>query len=217
MNDVKNIIAVETSSDICGVSFISNGICLKTIQEKSERKHIEKIPLFYKSLQKKIGFELSDVSAIAVSIGPGSFTGLRIGLSFSKGLAFSNNLPMIPVSTMMSLAYSCNGKKPEVGIIHSHGEKIFCQKIYWKSNLPEPADEIRAMTWSDFLAEYDRSKKTFQKNCDELLTTEDLISAELSSENVGVLANFKFDDLVIREPHNLVSNYVSPFTINKNK
>ena len=161
MNDVKNIIAVETSSDICGVSFISNGICLKTIQEKSERKHIEKIPLFYKSLQKKIGFELSDVSAIAVSIGPGSFTGLRIGLSFSKGLAFSNNLPMIPVSTMMSLAFSCKSKKPEVGIIHSHGEKIFCQKIDWKSNLPEPANEIRAMTWSDFLAEYDRSKKTF--------------------------------------------------------
>jgi hypothetical protein len=118
---------------------------------------------------------------------------------------------------MMSLAFSCNSKKPEVGIIHSHGEKIFCQKIDWKSNLPEPVDEIRAMTWSDFLAEYDSSKKTFQKNCDALLTTEDLIAAELSSENVGVLANFKFDDLVIREPHNLVSNYVSPFIINKNK
>ena len=217
MNDVKNIIAVETSSDICGISFISNGICLKTIQEKSERKHIEKIPLFYKSLQKSIGFELSDVSAIAVSIGPGSFTGLRIGLSFSKGLAFSNNLPMIPVSTMMSLAFSCNSKKPEVGIIHSHGEKIFYQKIDWKSNIPEPKDKIRAMTWSDFLVEYDSSKKTFQKNCDALLTTEDLIVAELSSESVGVLANFKFDDLVIREPHNLVSNYVSPFIINKNK
>lgn len=217
MNDVKNIIAVETSSDICGISFISNGICLKTIQEKSERKHIEKIPLFYKSLQKNIGFELSDVSAIAVSIGPGSFTGLRIGLSFSKGLAFSNNLPMIPVSTMMSLAFSCNTKKPEVGIIHSHGEKIFFQNIDWKSNLPKPVDEIRVMTWSDFLAEYDSSKKTFQKNCDALLTTEDLIAAELSSENVGVLANFKFDDLVVRKPHNLVSNYVSPFIINKNK
>jgi tRNA threonylcarbamoyl adenosine modification protein YeaZ len=217
MNDVKNIIAVETSSDICGISFISDGICLKTIQEKSERKHIEKIPLFYKRLQESIGFELSDVSAIAVSIGPGSFTGLRIGLSFSKGLAFSNNLPMIPVSTMMSLAFSCKSKKPEVGIIHSHGEKIFCQKIYWKSNFPEPVDEIRAMTWSDFLAEYDSSKKTFQKNCDALLTTEDLIAAELSSENVGVLAYFKFDDLVMTEPHNLVSNYVSPFIINKNK
>ena len=142
MNDMKNIIAVETSSDICGISFISNGICLKTIQEKSERKHIEKIPLFYKSLQQSIGFELSDVSAIAVSIGPGSFTGLRIGLSFSKGLAFSNNLPMIPVSTMMSLAFSCISKKPEVGIIHSHGEKIFCQKI-----LSKPKASISVILW----------------------------------------------------------------------
>ena len=49
------------------------------------------------------------------------------------------------------------------------------------------------------------------------MTTQDLITAELSSENVGVLANLQFDDLVIREPHNLVSNYVSPFIINKNK
>jgi len=217
MNDSKNIIAVETSSDVCGISFISNGKCLKTIQQKSDRKHIEKIPLFYTSLKEDIGFELSDVSAIAVSIGPGSFTGLRIGLSFSKGLAFSNNLPMIPVSTMMSLAFSCKNDKPELGVMHSHGKKIFCQQIKWKSNLPEPLDEIKVLTWSEFLNVYDISKKTFQKNCNSLINEETLINAELSSKNVGILADLKFDDLLINKPHNLVSNYVSPFVINKKK
>jgi len=217
INDVKNIIAVETSSDICGISFISNGKCLKTIEENSNRKHIEKIPLFYDSLKKDIGFELSDVSAIAVSIGPGSFTGLRIGLSFAKGLAFSNSLPMIPVSTMMSLAFSCNSYKPEVGLIHSHGEKIFCQHIDWRTDLPEPIDEIIVLTWRDFLNKYDTTKKIFQKNCDALLNEENLITAELSSEYVGILAALKFDELIIKKPHNLVSNYVSPFIINKKK
>ena len=214
---MKNIIAVETSSDICGISFISNGKCLKTIEENSNRKHIEKIPLFYDSLKKDIGFELSDVSAIAVSIGPGSFTGLRIGLSFAKGLAFSNSLPMIPVSTMMSLAFSCNSYKPEVGLIHSHGEKIFCQHIDWRTDSPEPIDEIIVLTWRDFLNEYDTTKKIFQKNCDALLNEENLITAELSSEYVGILAALKFDELIIKKPHNLVSNYVSPFIINKKK
>ena len=217
MNDSKNIIAVETSSDVCGVSFISNGKCLKTIQQKSDRKHIEKLPLFYTSLKEDIGFELSDVSAIAVSIGPGSFTGLRIGLGFSKGLAFSNNLPMIPISTMMSLAFSCKSDKPELGVIHSHGEKIFCQQIKWKSNLPEPLYEIKVLTRSEFLNVYGTSKKTFQKNCNSLINEETLINAELSSKNVGILADLKFDDLLIKKPHNLVSNYVSPFVIHKKK
>ena len=43
----KNIISIETSSNICGVSFIKGGNCIKTIEEDSERKHVEKIPFFY--------------------------------------------------------------------------------------------------------------------------------------------------------------------------
>ena len=79
MNDVKNIIAVETSSDICGISFISNGICLKTIREKSERKHIEKIPLFYKRLQESI-------ARYTMSLG---YCGEKGGLTLSQVLALS--------------------------------------------------------------------------------------------------------------------------------
>ena len=106
MANRENIIAIETSSNICGVSFIKSGNCIKTIEENSERKHIEKIPIFYKELQDKIGFKNSEISAIAVSIGPGSFTGLRIGLSFAKGLALAQSLPIVPIPTMMSLAFS---------------------------------------------------------------------------------------------------------------
>ena len=112
MANRKNIISIETSSSICGVSFIKSGDCIKTIEENSERKHVEKIPIFYKKLQAEIGFKNSEISAIAISIGPGSFTGLRIGLSFAKGLALAQSLPIVPIPTMMSLAFSQKKSKP---------------------------------------------------------------------------------------------------------
>ena len=215
MNNKKNIISIETSSNICGISFISDGKCIKTIEEESDRKHVEKIPVFFQEIHKEIGFKISEISAIAVSNGPGSFTGLRIGLSFAKGLALSHNLPIVPVSTMMSLAFNCRKLKPTVGLIHSHGERVFCQKINWEANLPKSSKEIKVILWSDFLNKFKTSNVTFQTNCNDLLKGEDIIDVKLSSSSVGILAYLMFEKFVSYEPQNLVSNYVSPFKINK--
>ena len=215
MNNKKDIISIETSSNVCGISFISNGECIMTIEEDSDRKHVEKIPVFFQELQKEIGFNLSKISAIAVSNGPGSFTGLRIGLSFAKGLAFSHNLPIVPVPTMMSLAFSCRKLKPKTGLIYSHGEKVFYQKINWESDFPKSSKEILILSWNEFLNKYNTSEVTFHANCNDLLNNEDLIDAKLSSSSVGILAYFMFENFVEYEPQNLVSNYVSPFNINK--
>ena len=64
MTSRKNILSIETSSNICGVSFISSGNCINTIEQNSERKHVEKIPIFYKKLKHEIGFKNSEISAI---------------------------------------------------------------------------------------------------------------------------------------------------------
>ena len=215
MNNKKDILSIETSSNVCGVSFISDGECIKTIEEDSDRKHVEKIPVFFREIQKEIGFSLSEINAIAVSNGPGSFTGLRIGLSFAKGLALSHNLPIVPIPTMMSLAFSCRKAKPKTGLIYSHGEKIFCQKINWESNLPSTATKIMVLSWSEFLNKHNTSEATFHANCNDLLKGEDFIDAKLSSSSVGMSAFFMFENFVEYEPQNLVSNYVSPFNINK--
>ena len=215
MANRKNILSIETSSNICGVSFIKSGNCIKTIEENSERKHIEKIPIFYKELQNEIGFKNSEISAIAVSIGPGSFTGLRIGLSFSKGLALAQNLPIVPIPTMMSLAFSKKKSKPTIGLIHSHGDRVFYQKILWSSGIPKPLKDIEVLNWQDFLDNLDKTETVFHTNCDKLIDKEKFISTKLSSIPVGILAYEMFEDLVIKDPTNLVSNYVSPFNINK--
>ena len=211
----KNIISIETSSNICGVSFIKGGNCIKTIEEDSERKHVEKIPIFYKQLKDGIGFKNSEISAIAVSIGPGSFTGLRIGLSFAKGLALAQNLPIVPIPTMMSLAFSRKDIKPSIGLIHSHGDRVFCQNIVWSGDIPKSLQDIEVLNWKNFLDNLDKMETVFHTNCHKLIDKEKFISANLSSIPVGILAYEMFEDLVIKDPTNLVSNYVSPFNINK--
>ena len=161
----KNIISIETSSNVCGISFIKSGNCIKTIEESSERKHVEKIPIFYKKLKDEIGFKNSDISAIAVSIGPGSFTGLRIGLSFAKGLALAQSLPIVPIPTMMSLAFSQKKFKPNIGLIHSHGDRVFCQKILWSSGIPKPLQDIEVFNWQNFLDNLDKTETIYHTNC----------------------------------------------------
>ena len=129
MNDNNTILAIETSSNICGISLIENGNLIDSIDKDKSKQHAEVLPQLYQELQIKNNFSLSSIDALAVSIGPGSFTGLRIGLSFTKGLAFSKNLPIIPISTMMALAYDSRKFFPTYGVIHSHAKRVFYQKI----------------------------------------------------------------------------------------
>ena len=217
MSSIKNILSIETSSNICGVSFISKGICIETIEEDSKKKHAEILPDFYIKLKKITGFILDDIDAIAISLGPGSFTGLRIGLSFAKGLAYSKDLPIIPISTMMSLAYSLKDSFPDKGIIYSHAKRVFFQDIKWQKEIPCPGSDIEVYEWHEILQYINNAKNVFQLNCEVLNGDNSFIEANLSSSYVGLLASINYSKLVIKKPYDLVPNYVSPFVVKKKK
>ena len=217
MNDNNTILAIETSSDICGISFIENGTFIDSVDEEKSKQHAEVLPQLYKKLQSKTNFSLSNIDALAVSIGPGSFTGLRIGLSFTKGLAFSKNLPIIPISTMMALAYNSRKFLPTLGIIYSHAKRVFYQKVSWINMFPSPDGDIKVAEWDKFLDEIDKTENIFQLNCEKLDKSSGFISTSLSSSSIGILANNNYDELVIDQPYDLIPNYVSPFIVNKNK
>ena len=217
MKDNYNIIAIETSSNICGISLIENGTFIDSVDEKQSKQHAEVLPQLYKKLQSRTNFSLSNIDALAVSIGPGSFTGLRIGLSFTKGLAFSKSLPIIPISTMMALAYNARKFLPTLGIIHSHAKRVFYQKIIWTNTVPYPDGDIKVAEWNKFLDGIDLRESIFQLNCGKLDNSSGFITTSLSSSSIGMLANINFNELVIEKPYDLVPNYVSPFIVNKKK
>ncbi len=128
------LLAIETSTDICSIAYIDNGKTISIVEEIIPRKHAELLPVYFRELSELNQHLLQYISAIAVSIGPGSFTGLRIGLSYAKGLAYSRGLPIIPVPTLLSLADGCSGnhQKSYRVCLYSHGDIYFEQKIVSK-------------------------------------------------------------------------------------
>lgn len=98
------ILAIETATDICGAALVhkQKEIMARNVQEKNV--HSEKLLFLIDEVLRKSSVTLKELNGIAVSIGPGSFTGLRIGLSSAKGLAHAAELPIIPIPTLDALA-----------------------------------------------------------------------------------------------------------------
>lgn len=99
------ILNIETSTKNCSVSIALNGktVALKEIAEAGF-SHAEKLHVFFEDILKENNLTFTSISAIAISQGPGSYTGLRIGVSAAKGLCYALNIPLIAVDTLQSLA-----------------------------------------------------------------------------------------------------------------
>ena len=208
------ILSVETSSTICSAALIENGEILSCVEEFCPREHIEKLPGFVKKAFDKSNKTISNIDAIAVSIGPGSFTGLRIGLGFSKGMAFSRGLPIIPVPTMLSLAYSLKDNEPKNGILFSHSKKVFYQCFEWKNNIPTVKDKAIV---TDIESIMEKEELDFHSNCERFFQDNvKIISTSPSSRHVALLASKFYDDWVIKKPYELVPDYIAPFIIKTN-
>jgi tRNA threonylcarbamoyladenosine biosynthesis protein TsaB len=100
------ILNIETATKNCSVSIAANGKTLvcKEIAELGY-SHAEKLHLFIQDVIQEASISFSQLSAIAVSQGPGSYTGLRIGVSAAKGLSYALQIPLISVDTLLALAY----------------------------------------------------------------------------------------------------------------
>lgn len=97
------ILCIETGTDICSVGIAKDGELI-SLQESCEgRDHATKIAVFVNELLSQTGVIPEDLDAVAVSKGPGSYTGLRIGVSFAKGLCFGLQIPLIAVGSLDSL------------------------------------------------------------------------------------------------------------------
>ena len=99
------ILNIETSTKNCSVSLALNGksIAVKEIAEAGF-SHAEKLHVFFEDILKENNLTFKNLSAIAISQGPGSYTGWRIGVSSAKGLCYSLDIPLIAIDTLQSLA-----------------------------------------------------------------------------------------------------------------
>lgn len=101
---MDRIILLETSTALCSTALIEDGKLI-SYKENNDRQHASLTTPFVKEMLDEHGLTVKDCNAVCVSMGPGSYTGLRVGVSTAKGLCFGADLPLIAVGSLNTLAH----------------------------------------------------------------------------------------------------------------
>jgi tRNA threonylcarbamoyladenosine biosynthesis protein TsaB len=122
------ILAIDTATEACSVALLADGHCHE-IFEIIPRQHTERVLPMVDELLKSTNLSLSKLDAIAFDCGPGSFTGVRVGTSVAQGLAFSCNLPVIPVSSLAALAQLAFREENKQQVLSAIDARM--NEMYW--------------------------------------------------------------------------------------
>ncbi|AEB49919.1 tRNA (adenosine(37)-N6)-threonylcarbamoyltransferase complex dimerization subunit type 1 TsaB [Aeromonas veronii] len=126
MNELK-ILAVDTATEACSAALLV-GDKLFSRWEEAPRDHTRKILPMVQAVLEDAGISLSDLDAIAFGRGPGSFTGVRIGISVAQGLAFGAGVPLIGISTLAAMAqgaYRLDGAQQVLTAIDARMNEVY--------------------------------------------------------------------------------------------
>ncbi len=121
---MAKILNIETSSQVCSVALTGDGMVEFHIESEKDMEHARLLGPYVERCLRHLSIHEDKLDAVAVSAGPGSYTGLRIGMSMAKGLCFALGIPLITVSTLQTLAV-----KAMFGLLDTTGEEIYIPLI----------------------------------------------------------------------------------------
>lgn len=99
------ILCLETATDLCSVALCERSGVIAVRESEKGRSHASLLTVFIQDLLNETGTKPGDLEAVVVSKGPGSYTGLRIGVSVGKGIAYASSIPLIGIDTTLSMFY----------------------------------------------------------------------------------------------------------------
>lgn len=120
-----NILAIDTSTMISSVTIANDKEIIGDFNVNQQKTHSESLVPMIEELLKLLGMEMGDIDTYVISAGPGSFTGLRIGMTVAKTLAQVNNKKLIPVSTLKAMANNSSSSNLKVPMIDARGNRIY--------------------------------------------------------------------------------------------
>lgn len=121
------ILSLSTSSNIATVAISEDVTCIKELNINVPKTHSETLVPLIDKLLKDTNLKLSEVNLIACDIGPGSFTGIRIGISTVKAIAQSLNIPIVEVSSLEALAYNVVSTSENIcALIDARNNQVYC-------------------------------------------------------------------------------------------
>lgn len=103
------ILSIETSTDVCSAAVHDSGELIANQTHKIEKSHSSLLPGIAGDVLKEANYTLKDLSAVAVSAGPGSYTGLRIGVTNAKGFCYAMSIPLIAIDTLDTMIQAVEG------------------------------------------------------------------------------------------------------------
>ena len=197
------LLCIETSTTNCSVALSLNGTCIALKEDNNTGySHSESLHLFIEDLLTEQNTSLEKLDAIVVSKGPGSYTGLRIGVSTAKGLCYALDIPLIAINTLDSLAAEVKNDSPcyIVPMLDARRMEVYTATFSESHKNIEPTKALilEETSYSELL----EKQKTifigngvakFQETC-EHPNAEFITNKVPSAKNLCGLANQKFED-----------------------
>ena len=121
------ILAISTSSKICSVALLENNTKLKELNIDNLKTHSENLVPLIDELLVSTNKTVSEIGLIACDVGPGSFTGIRIGISTAKAIAEVNQIPVVSCSSLEGLSYNLNSNSSTLcSLIDARNNQVYC-------------------------------------------------------------------------------------------
>jgi tRNA threonylcarbamoyladenosine biosynthesis protein TsaB len=218
------ILLIETATARCSCALANEQGIVSYSESNEPNSHSAKLSLLIEDLFSQTSYNYSDLSAIAVSIGPGSYTGLRIGASTAKGLAYALDIPVIALKTCEIFAAPVLEKNPKaccVSMIDARRMEVYSTIYYDKKEIkPCSADVLEEGIYDNYLSDkkdvvlvgdcLEKTKKVFEKN--NFFFD---FSVELTAKNMQSLAFKKYNkkefvDVAYFEPFYLKNFEAAP-------
>lgn len=119
------ILAIDTSSKICSVAILENEEIIDEINLDNGRTHSENLMPMIAEILAKNNLKLENIDLISCSIGPGSFTGIRIGVASVKAMAEVNQIPVVGVTSLETLARIDESENTKVALIDARNNQVY--------------------------------------------------------------------------------------------
>ncbi|HEX6223830.1 MAG TPA: tRNA (adenosine(37)-N6)-threonylcarbamoyltransferase complex dimerization subunit type 1 TsaB [Chryseolinea sp.] len=215
------ILSIETSTAVCSVALHQQGNLLSVMEVHQEYSHASRLGPLVADLMKAAELKITKLEAIAVSSGPGSYTGLRIGTSLAKGLCYALDLPLIAVPTLTILASAVSRlQSAEVFLcpmIDARRMEVYCQVFDQAMQEYEPvkSEIVDERSFEKYL---DLRPVIFFGNgapkCRGIIAHENakfLDDVNPSAAQLGILAFSKFQAGAVESLFDFVPHYLKEF------
>jgi len=222
LNSLKSLLLIDTALETASVAIAREGMVLAQRQNSRQNDHAAWLHTAIQEVMQEVGVSFSELQAVGVTDGPGSYTGLRVGLSAAKGICYAKNIPLITVSSLQVLAGAVAEKAEDLimALIDARRDEVYIGVFDRKLNIVLPEQSL-VITPETFPGSFANRKvllcgsgagKVMRliKNNDFVLVEIKNINKYLAYSTYEKIKDNKLSNLPYHEPLYLKNNYTTP-------